>query len=72
MLNQKHALSPWATSLVCRNSCSLSNVASHCEQEYKICYEITFMHLDKGTRYCTVNASLQEISVFDFMHNYPL
>ena len=27
-----------ATSLVCKNSCSLSNIANHCEQEYKTCY----------------------------------
>ena len=37
-LQSKPALSPWATSQVSRNSCSLLNIASHCEQEYKICY----------------------------------
>ena len=33
--NQKPALSPLATSLVYKNGCSLPNIASHCEQEYK-------------------------------------
>ena len=23
---------------LCKNSCALSNIVSHCEQEYKICY----------------------------------
>ena len=36
--NQKPALSPWTTSLVCKNGCSLLNIESHCEQEYKVCY----------------------------------
>ena len=33
--NQKLALSPLATSLVYKNGCSMPNIASHCEQEYK-------------------------------------
>ena len=36
--NQKPALSPLATSLVYKNGCSLPNIASHCEQEYKTGY----------------------------------
>jgi len=34
--NQKPALFPWVTSLVCRSSCSSSNTAI--KQEYTICY----------------------------------
>ena len=29
-----------STSLVCKNGCSVPNIASHCEQEYKTCYNL--------------------------------